>query len=342
MNTRDYKQISESIFKFSKSMNLDYKELIQLHYEILFAVNTYFTAKSDAISTQIRRRLASIFEKKLGVSHEDVDVLLEGILTHTNIDVNDNANNIEILKELMQLVYLEENNGDAADHIEKLCGLFDNNIIYILGYLNKYLNVEEYKNAKSPVHDACLFNLPDISDGEWTPSLWAKLVNNNLNKPEDWSLIQRLLASAPSIEREYRKKASNAHRDFSKETPQTLHQYMLLYKRKTENVIAAVEFHKKGIDEDSFNDYLDLKPCDDHKLLPEVTIIDEDFTLSKLPAEDPRAAILGAYTGCCQSLGSHGEDCVRYGIEYPNAGFYIITNNKKNLQIVCPLSIDTG
>src|SRR5690606_10591903 len=38
------------------------------------------------------------------------------------------------------------------------------------------------------------------------------------------------------------------------------------------------------------------------------------YTLEYLSAENPEAALLGHFTGCCQSLGGAGGPCVEYGI----------------------------
>ena len=55
---------------------------------------------------------------------------------------------------------------------------------------------------------------------------------------------------------------------------------------------------------------------------------EDGITYELLSKQDPRNAILGNITNCCQVLGGAGEDCVEYGMTKPNSGF--ITFNYKD------------
>lgn len=104
----------------------------------------------------------------------------------------------------------------------------------------------------------------------------------------------------------------------------------LTYARANENLAAAQIFKHKKMPEEAFNEYLGLIPQDDPTLIPLVEIegssIHRDykqFKLSKLDPRDPKAAILGKYTSCCQSLRDAGSECARHGIADPRGGFYV-------------------
>jgi len=101
------------------------------------------------------------------------------------------------------------------------------------------------------------------------------------------------------------------------------------YTRAKENPEAAALFFEHGLGEAQFEHYLKLKPVDDANHIPEVGLVRLDaypgFYLQKLSPHDPRAAILGKLTSCCQSLGhASGETSTIHGITDPRGGFYIL------------------
>lgn len=55
---------------------------------------------------------------------------------------------------------------------------------------------------------------------------------------------------------------------------------------------------------------------------------EKGITYELLSKQDPRNAVLGNITNCCQVLGGAGEECVEYGMTKPNSGF--ITFNYKD------------
>ena len=104
----------------------------------------------------------------------------------------------------------------------------------------------------------------------------------------------------------------------------------LIYQRSAENIDAALLFKEQGASEKDFDHYLDLQPSDS-ELIPSITIKGSDihplykkYYLKKLDSRDPRAAMLGRLTDCCQMIGGQGEDCAIYGITRPNSGFYVL------------------
>lgn len=95
-----------------------------------------------------------------------------------------------------------------------------------------------------------------------------------------------------------------------------------------------------GVPEPHFDQYCELMesfddwmPPSSDGLLPRL-IIDgascgaDGYFLMKVAPDDPKAAFLGYPTGCCQNIGSQGEDCARHGVSELNSGFYIIIKGK--------------
>lgn len=95
----------------------------------------------------------------------------------------------------------------------------------------------------------------------------------------------------------------------------TLEKYaeLAVYARAHQNPRAAALFFAERIPEETFNHYLSLIPQDDPIKIPPVMIdgktISPEYAgyyLTKLDPHDPRAATLGKYTSCCQSMGDVG------------------------------------
>lgn len=108
------------------------------------------------------------------------------------------------------------------------------------------------------------------------------------------------------------------------------------------NLTAAEVFFNYRLDELSFNLYLQLKPKDDSILIPDIMLdgskIDPKYSnyyLKKINPQDPRAAILGKMTSCCQSLGDlqGGEEPTIYGITDARSGFYVLCKRGASIDI---------
>lgn len=111
-----------------------------------------------------------------------------------------------------------------------------------------------------------------------------------------------------------------------------------LYKRANENPQAAKLFFKNGMQEKDFDHYLSLVPQDDVRHIPNVSIDGkmissqyQNVYITKLNKDDPRAALLGKLTSCCQWLGGVGEKCAIHGITNPRGGFYVLCKKKSAL-----------
>lgn len=119
--------------------------------------------------------------------------------------------------------------------------------------------------------------------------------------------------------------------------PETLFQYLkhLCFSNAAKNPRAAEIFLEHGISEEVFEHYLELKPVDDPRLIPDVLIdgakihIDyAQYYIKKLLSSDPRAAILGRFTSCCQTLSIRGSKVFTEGITRPECGFYVLCQKK--------------
>lgn len=106
------------------------------------------------------------------------------------------------------------------------------------------------------------------------------------------------------------------------------------YSRQAENPEAAQLFFTYHRTESCFEDYLRLKPADDPQLIPDVRLDgslfgDDNYVIYKLNSADPRAALLGKMTSCCQYLDDEqGNKATIYGITNPSAGFYVLVEKK--------------
>jgi ankyrin repeat protein len=113
----------------------------------------------------------------------------------------------------------------------------------------------------------------------------------------------------------------------------TIYKYAksITYKNANKNPEAAAIFFENQMQEKYFDEYLKLKSVDDPQQIPALNIVGEiidpsykGYYLKKLSPSDPRAAILGKYTSCCQSLGEAGGQATAHGITSPRGGFYVL------------------
>lgn len=101
------------------------------------------------------------------------------------------------------------------------------------------------------------------------------------------------------------------------------------YTNSNENKKAALIFYESGISEDKFKEYLTWEPEDDPKAIPPIFIDGEDigypgYYLKRLNPDDPRIAIAGRKTSCCQFIGGDGQSCAEHAVSSPNGGLYAL------------------
>ncbi|MBL7479278.1 ankyrin repeat domain-containing protein [Legionella bononiensis] len=204
------------------------------------------------------------------------------------------------------------------------------------------LNAESHKKIKQFKQE----NIKQITDTvteqykgiaqEEIQNLWSKA------QTEDQYIDEKLKKNKHMINR----KSEDAYKKFlSLKTPLpviALIANQIVYDRASENPEAAALFFKYSIPEAKFDEYLSLKPQDDEKAIPNVTLLGADinpgyadYRLQKLSPSDPQAAILGKLTSCCQFMGGQGESCAVDGITNPNGGFYTVTDKNQNIVAQC-------
>lgn len=115
------------------------------------------------------------------------------------------------------------------------------------------------------------------------------------------------------------------------------------YQRANEHFFAAKLFLEYGLSESDFNSYLSLKKQDSDLIPPRVNkdeipiLVDGQdigypgFYLTKLSPENPKCAILGLLTSCCQHLNHpQGRNCAIHAITSEQGGLYVLCEYKNN------------
>jgi len=230
--------------------------------------------------------------------------------------------NCEFFYEILSftdLIRAIEKIGNSNVHAYKLCVLFDNKED-LFNYFKSFEN--EHKGSEHIVHDACLFDLPN-DNPTWNLNIWRKLAKQHLASNEKF---RKLFPFAGEIEKRIpflteKTKVAKLDDIYAQ----------LNYERSQENPGAAIIFHKNGISKESFSKYLDeiLPRAKDSSRIPDVDIIADQeskssYYLKKIDPHDPRAAILGKKTSCCQFIGGQGELCTIHGITSEEGGFYVV------------------
>lgn len=98
---------------------------------------------------------------------------------------------------------------------------------------------------------------------------------------------------------------------------------------KVQNKELAAEFVRWGYSPDQYAEierrWLERKPPK-RWAIPPIEVQLEGYMIKRLDRDDPRALFLGEHTHCCQSIGGAAESCVWYGVESPNSGFVVVTD----------------
>ncbi len=225
-----------------------------------------------------------------------------------------NAALYEEILPLTELANKAEMNKGAEMHAFKLSTLFSN-YEEANRYLTRYGEQWHDKGSKQVVHDACLFEFPEM--GIWDVKKWKDLV----------------LKYGPDVF-PYLRRASELEKAIEGEFPRNLKDLEILasqmsYVRSSENFALSKMAAAHGLSQRQFNDCLDiLKRERPNSLLPEIfidgdTLGHPNFYLTKLDEKDPRGFFLGEMTSCCQSIGSQGQDCALHGMTSAFGGFYV-------------------
>lgn len=82
---------------------------------------------------------------------------------------------------------------------------------------------------------------------------------------------------------------------------------------------------KCGISEDSYMEYERLyERTKTAESCPFVEVSNGDYCLYKLSHDDPRGAMLGLMTDCCQHLDGAGSSCAEHGVTRSTSAFYVV------------------
>lgn len=110
----------------------------------------------------------------------------------------------------------------------------------------------------------------------------------------------------------------------------------ITYKNVSKNSEAAKLFCEYHLSQFIFDMYLSLVPKDDPDQIPNVRIEGaelseryKDLYIMKLAPTDPRMAILGKLTSCCQSLGQEGQDPTIHAITSQYGGAYVLCRKNR-------------
>ena len=113
--------------------------------------------------------------------------------------------------------------------------------------------------------------------------------------------------------------------------------HLIGYSRVKENEELGKECLHAGLVEEDFNKCLAILalPKENNKI-PAITIMGADlnhpkYRLEKLSQQDPVGFVLGHKSGCCQSVGSAGEECAIHGMSSPYSGFLVLYNERNRI-----------
>lgn len=227
--------------------------------------------------------------------------------------------------------------------------------------LKKYKNTEAGKKDWEKIQAQIItdkknklekeYNTLYPSDDQFKEAVWEKDFVKNLSPlPEDEKQKKEYIEGKLQNERKHRyitqrkqdeatifeQNCTDAYkRILSKDTSlEKLEFYYkhTCFKRANENPQAAALFLEYGLTENQFNQYLSLMPSSSSNI-PNIFIDGEEigypgFYIEKLKSTDPKCAILGKLTSCCQSLDSAGSACAIHGITSTNGGFYVLRQKK--------------
>lgn len=220
-------------------------------------------------------------------------------------------------------------------------------------YIKKELNILEAPNARQWGDIATKKNNPNTADLVKKAELEHAVDKNYQKKFEDEYNLLKQSSPTKNKEEYIRTKLAVVENEINKNIEDKIasqllsetasipiatlmnHAKSFVYARAHENPTAARLFYSHLMPEERFDQYLALRPQDDEQKIPAAKITGEeikpeykDYYIMKLAPDDPRAAILGEFTSCCQSIGKEGEKCAIHGITDPRGGFYVLCKKK--------------
>jgi hypothetical protein len=193
------------------------------------------------------------------------------------------------------------------------------NLAVLFGDIN---SIEQYcKKTSLSLHDAGQFTLPKFLN--WTPSIWKPII---LKNPK----LIRYSSLFDAIE-EYCKNNNipipNNTRDMDAISSR------FVYKNVT-NVGVATACSAADCSQAEFEDYQRLYDSPKRaEAIPYIEVTGDEVGLEgnwkmyKLHYNDPRGALLGRITNCCQHLHGAASDCAEAGVKSEFCGFVVVEYN---------------
>ncbi|CAM2881329.1 hypothetical protein [Legionella worsleiensis] len=277
--------------------------------------------------------------------------------------------NNELYHKLLPLCCLAckiEKRGNPEDHALKLSLIFEDEQA-VLFYLT---NFPKGNKVEYLVRDACRFDLPDLKRCDFAQWKKIAAKQNNMLNPRFRDIlahagaVEQFKKTIPSVRTEPKRvkekeqelsrvmKTLNAEEkiricaeltELTAGISLTDASFLVLhafYERYRFNSTPAHQILMKyGHGEKSIASFYSLQRCNDDEAIPAILIKGSDLGypncyITKLNTKHKQGAALAACLGkvshCCQYLGGVGDSCVRYGIESPNGGFYVMFRGDAN------------
>lgn len=161
------------------------------------------------------------------------------------------------------------------------------------------------------VHDAGQYTLP----ANFTPQRWAGFC---MRFPE----ALRYGAYFGKIEAEYEMPRSlNELRDIAAQ---------FTYEGAKGSEVLAALCNQYGVEQDIFEQYKRLyAQVKNAESCPHIDVRRGAYRMYKLDAADPRGALLGLMTNCCQHLTGAGSACAIHGVQNTSSAFYVVEKDGK-------------
>lgn len=303
----------------------------QSQIDRLLSIITYCNMEEKGFLDDTGLSMLAVIEKKFPQFKNEFFRFISG---DANKDIS--IDQIKINQLMYVAACLEQTDKSHINNYLK----FGSSLLTLLGtYENvlKYLHHQVQTKSKLPVHDVCIFQLPE-GDSAWDKKYWQKMTMRYGMQ------AARLMPLAPrldEIRREYLT-GSKQHELLGMSEIQRLNLYAsrISYKNAHEHPELAALCMRFNKPEAVFDKCLNivkssLKEVD---FMPDISFSGKEispdldgFRMEKLTASDLRGFFLGEFTGCCQNVGSNAERCAIDGMTSPTSGFYVIYNKNNDI-----------
>lgn len=227
----------------------------------------------------------------------------------------------------------------VADYLEKNNSI-DNAVAYLHAYkLMVFFNIKPKQSFETiehfiaqhglrfekPIHDTLVLPIPKNNPPLKYIEQWQRLIQ------QYGMTVLPLFQQAHKIEKILDEQTLAMTLESVQEAAS-----QIIYRNAAKNPELAKLSLQYHLSEADFEKCLTIKPKESDQL-PNVIVAGNElaypeYYMVKLPADDPRAYILGHMTNCCQSIGGHSERCVIDGITRQHNGFYVLLKIKPDIK----------